>query len=133
MKKINLSYMGKVIFYYSIVGVVLILLSLIGLAFNEWVIIPIMAISSVCGLVSMVLLIKSSEHVTSEGGKSTFSLFAALRFLVMALGIGLSALFVYLTMGEEVVNMRYFMVVISAAPFLFVSVVLAAVKDVKEE
>ena len=133
MKKLNLSYMKKVIFYYSLVGVVLVLLSLIGLAFNEWVLIPIVALSSVCGLLTMVMLVKGSEHVTSEGGKGSFSLFTILRFVLMAISIGLSALFVYLTMGEEADKMRYFLAIFSAVPFLFVSVVLASVKEDNNE
>ena len=119
----DLSRRKKLSLYYLIISLVLILLSCFGLFFNEWVLIVNMAICSLFGYFNLLLFFKSENDMDKESGvKSSFALYTFLRYSFMVVGLLLSAVLVYLTMGSEVNNNRYFMVVISALAYLSTSV-----------
>ena len=119
----DLSRRKKLSLYYLIISLVLILLSCFGLFFNEWVLIVNMAICSLFGYFNLLLFLKSEKDMDKESGvKSSFALYTFLRYSFMVVGLLLSAVLVYLTMGSEVNNNRYFMVVISALAYLSTSV-----------
>ncbi|MDD7736426.1 MAG: hypothetical protein SOW55_06040 [Bacilli bacterium] len=119
----DLSRRKKLSLYYLIISLVLILLSCFGLFFNEWVLIVNMAICSLFGYFNLLLFLKSEKDMDKESGvKSSFALYTFLRYSFMVVGLLLSAVLVYLTMGSEVNNNRYFMVVISALAYLSTSI-----------
>ena len=119
----DLSRRKKLSLYYLIISLVLILLSCFGLFFNEWVLIVNMAICSLFGYFNLLLFLKSEKDMDKESGvKSSFALYTFLRYSLMVVGLLLSAVLVYLTMGSEVNNNRYFMVVISALAYLSTSI-----------
>ena len=119
----DLSRRKKLSLYYLIISLVLILLSCFGLFFNEWVLIVNMAICSSFGYFNLLLFLKSEKDMDKESGvKSSFALYTFLRYSFMVVGLLLSAVLVYLTMGSEVNNNRYFMVVISALAYLSTSI-----------
>ena len=117
------SRMKKLSLYYLIISLVLVLLSCIGLFFNEWVLVVNMAICLVFGYFNLLLFLKSEKDMDKESGvKSSFSLYTFLRYVFMVAGLLISALLVYLTMGDEPNKYRFFMVVISALAYLSTSV-----------
>lgn len=119
----DLSRRKKLSLYYLIISLVLILLSCFGLFFNEWVLIVNMAICSLFGYFNLLLFLKSEKDMDKESEvKSSFALYTFLRYSFMVVGLLLSAVLVYLTMGSEVNNNRYFMVVISALAYLSTSI-----------
>ncbi len=119
----DLSRRKKLSLYYLIISLVLILLSCFGLFFNEWVLIVNMAICSLFGYFNLLLFLKSEKDMDKESGvKSSFALYTFLRYSFMVVGLLLSTVLVYLTMGSEVNNNRYFMVVISALAYLSTSI-----------
>lgn len=102
---------------YIGISLFLIALSCISLFFNEWVLIPCVAICSLFGLFNTLLLILSEQDVSSNGPKGTLALFPILRYISMTLGIVISALLIYLTMGKTIQSIRYIMVAIAALPY----------------
>ena len=119
----DLSRRKKLSLYYLIISLVLILLSCFGLFFNEWVLIVNMAICSLFGYFNLLLFLKSEKDMDKESGvKTSFALYTFLRYVFMIAGLLISALLVYLTMGDEPNKYRFFMVVISALAYLSTSV-----------
>lgn len=117
------SRMKKLSLYYLIISLVLVLLSCIGLFFNEWVLVVNMAICLVFGYFNLLLFLKSEKDMDKESGvKTSFALYTFLRYVFMVAGLLISALLVYLTMGDEPNKYRFFMVVISALAYLSTSV-----------
>ena len=57
-----------------------------------------------------------------SGVKTSFALYTFLRYVFMVAGLLISALLVYLTMGDEPNKYRFFMVVISSLAYLSTSV-----------
>lgn len=119
-----LSKNKKSIITYSIICAILVGLSTISLAFNEWVVILNMAICSLCGIGNLILLIVSREDITQDGPKVSFALFTLLRYFLMLVGLAISALLVFLTMGEVVNQYRYLTILISAIPFFCMTIAL---------
>lgn len=107
----------NVITTYLSISLFLLVLSCIGLFFNEWVIIVDVLICAIFGLFNLLLLISSEEDITSDGPKSSFAIHSFLRYVLMGIGFALSALLVYLTMGKDANNIRYIMVVFAALPY----------------
>ena len=117
------SRMKKLSLYYLIISLVLVLLSCIGLFFNEWVLVVNMAICLVFGYFNLLLFLKSEKDMDKESGvKTSFALYTFLRYVFMVAGLLISALLVYLTMGDEPNKYRFLMVVISALAYLSTSV-----------
>ena len=117
------SRMKKLSLYYLIISLVLVLLSCIGLFFNEWVLVVNMAICLVFGYFNLLLFLKSEKDMDKESGvKTSFALYTFLRYVFMVAGLLISALLVYITMGDEPNKYRFFMVVISALAYLSTSV-----------
>lgn len=117
----KLSYNQRVLVTYAIFCLVAIALSCIGLIFNEWVIICSVATCSVFGFINAFFLLKSSTKSAFESGKSTFLLFTLLRYVLLACGILLSALYVYLTNEGPDDKYRYLFVIVGAIPFFLTS------------
>lgn len=117
------SRMKKLSLYYLIISLVLVLLSCIGLFFNEWVLVVNMAICLVFGYFNLLLFLKSEKDMDKESGvKTSFALYTFLRYVFMVAGLLISAVLVYFTMGDEPNKYRFFMVVISALAYLSTSV-----------
>ena len=117
------SRMKKLSLYYLIISLVLVLLSCIGLFFNEWVLVVNMAICLVFGYFNLLLFLKSEKDMDKESGvKTSFALYTFLRYVFMVTGLLISAVLVYFTMGDEPNKYRFFMVVISALAYLSTSV-----------
>ena len=112
---------------YGILSIVCILLSLISLAFNEWVLIPSMVITSLFGY--LVLFIYYIE------GKSTdtkmYLVYIFVRYIVMAIGLVICCFLIKFTMGEEIVKQRYLMTLFAAIPYIFPVIVLLGSKAEK--
>lgn len=102
---------------YIVISLFLIALSCISLFFNEWVLIPCVAVCSLFGLFNTLFLISSEQDVGATGPKGTFALFSVFRYISMILGMVISGLLIYLTMGEEIESIRYIMVAIAALPY----------------
>ena len=96
----------KVIIISSIIYIVIILLSLIGLLFNEYSIIICVSLCSIVSFLNIFLLLKSS-NVNPDEGAVKFVLFTFIRYLLMVLGLFISGLIVYLTMGEEINQVQF--------------------------
>ena len=127
MKK-EISRKSKIILTYWTIAFVLILLSLIALAFNEWVLPIGMIICSLCGFVNMLLLLLSEKAVKIDGVKATFAAYIVLRYIMMGIGMLASALLIYFTMGDVVNKYRYLMVIITSIPYFVPTMSLVLVK-----
>lgn len=102
----------------------LVALSFIGLFFNEYPLILCVLICSSVNILNTFLLIKSTDaNPDSIGGR--FIVFSILRFVLLLIGLVLSALIIYLTMGENFNSIRYIMVAIGAIPYLISPITLA--------
>lgn len=114
----------RILLINSIICFVFVCLSFIGLIFNEYALIICMLI---CGLISVVntfLLLKSGNSKPEEGLGIKFTIFTLLRYILMIIGLVISAVVVYLTMGSEVNKYRYLMVALGALPYLVTPIVL---------
>lgn len=116
----------KVIIISSIIYIVIILLSLIGLLFNEYSIIICVSLCSIVSFLNIFLLLKSS-NVNPDEGAVKFVLFTFIRYLLMILGLFISGLIVYLTMGEEINKTRYLIVAAGAIPYLITPLIISFV------
>lgn len=114
----------KVIIISSIIYIVIILLSLIGLLFNEYSIIICVSLCSIVSFLNIFLLLKSSNVNPNEGAVK-FVLFTFIRYLLMVLGLFISGLIVYLTMGEEINKTRYLIVAVGAIPYLITPLIIS--------
>ena len=109
---------SKTLLFHLIASIILIGLSCLSLIFNEWIIIVNMALACLLSFVNILLFIASKESVTPDGSMSlSFGMFTFARFALMFIGIGLSAVFVYLTMPTEVNDLRYFTILLTAVPY----------------
>ncbi len=118
MKK--LSYLSKSLLLYLAICGVLLILSLIGLFFNNYYLVTCFAIGSVCGFINLFLLIKSSEGIDPDAKKSQMVMLVGgnfVRFIVMFLAVGLSALVIYLTNVEKE-KLDYLNIIASGVPFI---------------
>lgn len=108
---------SKTLLFHLVASIILIGLSCISLIFNEWIIIVNMGLACLLSFVNILLFIASKESVTPEGMSLSFGIFTFARFAIMFVGIALSAVFVYLSMPEEVNNLRYFTILFTAVPY----------------
>lgn len=125
----NLSYSKKVVIVNGIVCLFLIIASLISLFFQEGILSLCVLICSFISTLNSFLLVKSGEQVTIENTSAKFLLFTGLRFLLMLIGLVLSAILIFITMPDEVNNTRYILVAIAALPYFVTSIVLSFVKQ----
>ena len=114
----------KVIIISSIIYIVIILLSLIGLLFNEYSIVICVSLFSIVSFLNTILLLKSS-NVNPDEGVMKFALYTFLRYFLMVLGLFLSGLIVYFTMGEEINKLRYLIVAAGAIPYLITPLIIS--------
>ena len=114
----------KVIIISSIIYIVIILLSLIGLLFNEYSIVICVSLCSIVSFLNTILLLKSS-NVNPDEGVMKFALYTFLRYFLMVLGLFLSGLIVYLTKGEEINKLRYLIVAAGAIPYLITPLIIS--------
>lgn len=136
MKSKKLSYLTKSILVYLGSVIILCLLSLIGLIWNDYYVLTSLGIASVCAFVNLVLLIKSSEGLKPDAKKSSMVFLVTgnfFRFIMMLAAIGLSALVIYLTKGEGQDNKVYLNILASGVPFFVMTGVLACIKPEDEE
>lgn len=123
----TMSRKTKTILTYWVIVLILLLFSLIGLIFKEWVVLAGMFICGVFGFINLLLLLASENFVTVDGVKASFASFIFLRYLMMAIGILLSALLIYFTGGGEN-KYRYLLVIIDAIPYFVTTLSLIIVK-----
>ena len=116
----------KVIIISSIIYIVIILLSLIGLLFNEYSIIICVSLCSIVSFLNTILLLKSS-NVNPDEGAAKFVLFTFIRYLLMVLGLFISGLIVYLTMSEEINKTRYLIVAAGASLYVISPLIISFV------
>lgn len=131
----KLSYLTKSCLVYAIIVIILIGLSLIGLFWNNYYITTSLAISGVCACINMVLLIKSGDGLKPDAKKSEMAMLGAgqfIRFLMMFLAIGLSALVIYLTKSAEQDKIVYMNILASGVPFFAMTGVLAMIRPSEE-
>ena len=114
----------KVIIISSIIYLALILLSLIGLLFNEYSTILCVSICSIISFINTILLLNSS-NVNPDEGVMKFALYTFFRYFLMVLGLFLSGLIVYFTMGEEINKLRYLIVAAGAIPYLITPLIIS--------
>lgn len=136
MKSKKLSYLSKSILVYLASVIILCLLSLIGLIWNDFYILTSLGIASLCALVNLILLIKSSEGLKPDAKKSSMVFLVTgnfFRFIMMVAAIGLSALVIYLTKGEGQDNKVYLNILASGIPFFVMTGVLACIKPAEDD
>ena len=114
----------NIIFVNTIICFALVLLSLIGLCFGEYAVILCTAICGMVSVISTFLFLKSGNSTPEQGLGTKFAVFTLLRYILMIVGLVLSALCVLFTMGEEVNKYRYLMVAIGAVQYLITPIVL---------
>lgn len=114
----------KVMIVSSIIYISLILLSFIGLIFNEYSVVLSVSICSIISFINTMLLLKSS-NVNPDEGVIKFALFTFLRYFLMVLGLFLSGLIVYFTMGEEVNKFRYLIIAVGAISYLITPLIIS--------
>ena len=127
------KYLGRVMVIYLFVCLGLVLLSLLGLIWNDWEVIVSVVSGSIFGALNLLLLIKSAGGINPDENekKSTISIFAALgavRFVFMILALGLPLLIIWLTMPDPVNKVRYYNIIAAGLPFVFTAIVTALVK-----
>ncbi len=102
---------------YIIISLFLIALSCVSIFFNEWILIPCVAVCSLFGLINILFLIASEENVGATESNGKFALFSIFRYISMILGMVISGLLIYLTMSEKIELTRYIMIAIAALPY----------------
>ncbi len=124
----NASYIKKIVLTNIIVCLFLILLSCIGLIFNEWVLILCVSICSIVSCINQFLLVKSEDLTTPETNGVYFIIFTFARYFLMVIGFVLSAVIVYFTMPDVINKTRYIMVAIAGIPYIINPFILAIIK-----
>lgn len=114
----------KILLMNSIICLILVCLSFLGLLLNEFALIICMLICGFISVLNTFLFLKSGDSKPEEGLGIKFTIFTLLRYVLMVVGLVLSAVVVYLTMGSEVNKYRYFMVALGALPYLVTPIVL---------
>lgn len=114
----------KILLMNSIICLILVCLSFLGLLLNEFALIICMLICGFISVLNTFLFLKSGDSKPEEGLGIKFTIFTLLRYILMVVGLVLSAVVVYLTMGSEVNKYRYFMVALGALPYLVTPMVL---------
>lgn len=114
----------KILLMNSIICLILVCLSFLGLLLNEFALIICMLICGFISVLNTFLFLKSGDSKPEEGLGIKFTIFTLLRYVLMVVGLVLSAVVVYLTMGSEVNKYRYFMVALGALPYLVTPMVL---------
>lgn len=94
------------------------MLSFVGLVFDEWVIIVNMAVCSILSLGNVILFVVSKSMINENGPQLSFAVFTLLRYLLMIIGLIISAVLIYVTMPAEVVNLRYLYILGTSLPFV---------------
>ena len=94
------------------------MLSFVGLVFDEWVIIVNMAVCSILSLGNVILFVISKSMINENGPQLSFAVFTLLRYLLMIIGLIISAVLIYVTMPAEVVNLRYLYILGTSLPFV---------------
>ena len=94
------------------------MLSFVGLVFDEWVIIVNMAVCSILSLGNVILFVVSKSMINENGPQLSFAVFTLLRYLLMIIGLIVSAVLIYVTMPAEVVNLRYLYILGTSLPFV---------------
>ena len=102
----------------SAICLVFTMLSFIGLVFGEWVIIVNMAVCSILSLGNVILFVVSKSMINENGPQLSFAVFTLLRYLLMIIGLIVSAVLIYVTMPAEVVNLRYLYILGTSLPFV---------------
>ncbi len=133
----NLTYTKRVFLLFGIICTILLLLSLIGLIFGNYYITTSFAFGFICAGVNLFLLVKSADSLNpanqNKGGQVFFLFANVLRTLIAFIAIGLSALIIYLTIGENDNKMLYLSILGSGAPFLIMAMVTAIVRPDEEK
>lgn len=94
------------------------MLSFVGLVFDEWVIIVNMAVCSILSLGNVIFFVVSKSMINENGPQLSFAVFTLLRYLLMIIGLIISAVLIYVTMPQEVVNLRYLYILGTSLPFV---------------
>ena len=102
----------------SLICLVFTMLSFVGLVFDEWVIIVNMAVCSFLSLGNVILFVVSKSMINENGPQLSFAVFTLLRYLLMIIGLIVSAVLIYVTMPAEVVNLRYLYILGTSLPFV---------------
>lgn len=102
----------------SLICLVFTMLSFVGLVFDEWVIIVNMAVCSILSLGNVILFVVSKSMINENGPQLSFAVFTLLRYLLMIIGLIVSAVLIYVTMPAEVVNLRYLYILGTSLPFV---------------
>lgn len=125
-----MKYELKVTLIHIAVCVILSLLSLIALFFNNWELSTCVSISSVFGILYFFLLLKSGDMVNPkyDGAKTgTFLLFTFFRFGIAFIGILIPALIIHFTKKDDNI-FRYLNILGSTLPFICVNIILLICK-----
>ena len=101
-----------------LICLVLTMLSFVGWVFDEWVIIVNMAVCSILSLGNVILFVVSKSMINENGPQLSFAVFTLLRYLLMIIGLIVSAVLIYVTMPAEVVNLRYLYILGTSLPFV---------------
>ncbi len=119
----------KIILTYLLICLGLVLLSFLSLLFKEWVLPLCVLICTVFGFINLLLLIKTHQSITPEGGKGVMVTYMLLRYGCMIVGLVLSCLLVRFTMGEVITKTRYLFVIIGAIPYFVVAIPWMIIKN----
>ncbi len=125
-----MKYELKVMLIHIAFCVIISLLSLIALFFNNWELSTCVSISSIFGILYFLLLLKSGNMVNPnvDGTKTgTFLLFTFLRFGIAFIGILIPALIVHFT-NSDGDKIRYLNILGSTLPFISVNIILISCK-----
>lgn len=125
-----MKYEIKVILIHLVISLVLSLLSLFGLFFNNWELFVSFIIATFFSVIYFILLLASGSFIEpeiSDGKTGIFLLFTLLRFIVALIGILLPTLIIYLT-NNDGNKLRFLNVLGATVPFLLVNIVLIVVK-----
>ncbi len=125
-----MKYELKVVLIHIAICVIISLLSLIGLFFNNWELSTCVSISSIFGILYFLLLLKSGNMVNPkfDGAKTgTFLLFTFLRFGLALIGLLIPALIIHFS-NPDGDKIRYLNILGSTLPFISVNIILVCCK-----
>jgi len=128
--KIN-TYTKKLFITYIVLGISAVVLSLIGLIWSNWVIIPCVAIGVFFGFFNYYFLINSTNKLSGTNTARTTAIFMAQyggRFILQALGLAASVLIIYFTRDAAVTSTKvYFNILGTGIGYILPAIVTALV------
>lgn len=124
-----MKYEKKVILIHLFLCTIITLLSLLGLFFSNWELVTCVGISSLFAVLYFACLLKSSNLLDPQlsKGATSYVMFTFLRFLIVAVGILIPTLIIFLTNNSND-KYRYLNVIGATIPFLSVNFILLLIR-----